>query len=69
MQATLSEKLAKLKLQIKLDLKGSDLEKLADLGQGNGGSVEKVKHVPTGTVMAKKVRFTDDFHVFRLIDV
>ncbi|KAJ2913197.1 hypothetical protein MD484_g7211, partial [Candolleomyces efflorescens] len=54
MQATLSEKLAKLKLQIKLDLKGSDLEKLADLGQGNGGSVEKVKHIPTGMVMAKK---------------
>ncbi|RXW22122.1 hypothetical protein EST38_g3742 [Candolleomyces aberdarensis] len=54
MQATLSEKLAKLKLQINLDLKGSDLEKLADLGQGNGGSVEKVKHVPTGTIMAKK---------------
>lgn len=59
MQATLSEKLAQLKLQIKLDLKNSDLKKLGDLGQGNGGSVEKVEHVPTGTIMAKKIVLID----------
>lgn len=55
-QATLQEKLAQLKHQIKLDLKNVDLKKLSDLGQGNGGSVEKVEHIPTGTTMAKKVR-------------
>lgn len=55
MQASLSDKLAKLELkkQIK-DLKNDDFKKLAELGQGNGGSVEKVEHIPTGTVMAKK---------------
>lgn len=59
MQEKLNEKLAQLKLQIKHDLKNSDLKKLADLGQGNGGSVEKVEHVPTGTLMAKKIVLID----------
>ncbi|TFK26978.1 STE/STE7/MEK1 protein kinase [Coprinopsis marcescibilis] len=55
MQATLSEKLARLELKKRIkDLKNADLKKLADLGQGNGGSVEKVEHLPTGTIMAKK---------------
>ena len=60
MHATLSKTLAKLDLQSKavkkLGLKNEDLKKLADLGQGNGGSVVKVEHIPTGTIMAKKVR-------------
>jgi len=58
MHATLSNTLAKLDLKQavpRLDLKSQDLKKLADLGQGNGGSVEKVEHLPTGTIMAKKV--------------
>ncbi|EAU87446.1 STE/STE7/MEK1 protein kinase [Coprinopsis cinerea okayama7 len=55
MQATLSDKLAKLELKKRIkDLKNDDLKKLSDLGQGNGGSVEKVEHLPTGTIMAKK---------------
>ncbi|TEB20966.1 kinase-like protein [Coprinellus micaceus] len=58
-QATLQEKLAQLKHQIKLDLKNVDLKKLSDLGQGNGGSVEKVEHIPTGTTMAKKIVLID----------
>ena len=37
------------------DLHNEDLEDLKELGQGNGGSVKKVKHKPTGTIMAKKV--------------
>lgn len=57
MQATLSNKLAQLELKKRIkDLGAADLKKLSDLGQGNGGSVEKVEHIPTGTIMAKKVR-------------
>jgi len=54
MHATISRTLAKFDFK-QLDLKNDDLRKLADLGQGNGGSVVKVEHVPTGTLMAKKV--------------
>ena len=56
--ATLSTTLANLDMnaEIKFDLKGEDLKDLQELGQGNGGSVKKVEHVPTGTIMAKKVR-------------
>ena len=56
---TLSNTLAKLDLKAevpKLDLKNSDLKKLSELGQGNGGSVVKVEHIPSGTIMAMKVR-------------
>ncbi|KAG6809234.1 hypothetical protein H0H92_001059 [Tricholoma furcatifolium] len=41
------------------DLKNADLKNLAELGQGNGGSVMKVEHVPSGTVMAKKIVLID----------
>ena len=56
--ATLSNTLAYLDMnaEIKFDLKEKDLKDLQELGQGNGGSVKKVEHVPTGTIMAKKVR-------------
>lgn len=41
----------------KFELKNNDdLRDMHELGQGNGGSVKKVEHVPTGTIMAKKVR-------------
>ena len=43
-------------IEYKLDLKREDLEVLKDLGSGNGGTVSKVKHIATGTVMARKVR-------------
>lgn len=60
-RSAMLDRLAKLDLKKrdsvvpKLNLKKEDLKKLADLGHGNGGSVEKVKHIPTGTIMAKKV--------------
>jgi hypothetical protein len=36
-------------------MKAEDLREIGDLGAGNGGSVKKVTHLPTGTTMAKKV--------------
>ncbi|KAI1006033.1 Mitogen-activated protein kinase kinae [Podosphaera aphanis] len=42
-------------IEYKLDLKREDLEVLKDLGQGNGGTVSKVRHMATGTVMARKI--------------
>ena len=54
---TLSNKLASLDMSavVKYDLRDEDLKDLNELGQGNGGSVKKVEHVPTHTIMAKKV--------------
>jgi len=49
----------------KLDLRNEDLKELAELGQGNGGSVKKVEHVPTGTLMAKKIVLIDAKPSFR----
>ncbi|KAJ7600933.1 kinase-like domain-containing protein [Mycena floridula] len=43
----------------KFDLKNEDLKNLQELGQGNGGSVMKVEHVPSGTIMAKKIVLID----------
>ncbi|CAI4212274.1 unnamed protein product [Parascedosporium putredinis] len=42
-------------IEYKLDLKPEDLDILKELGSGNGGTVSKVKHLTTGTVMARKV--------------
>ena len=36
-------------------MKNTDFEKLAELGAGNGGVVNKVRHKKTGIIMAKKV--------------
>lgn len=54
---TLSNTLASLDLNadVKYDLRDEDLKDLHELGQGNGGSVKKVEHVPSRTIMAKKV--------------
>lgn len=41
--------------EIKFDLRNEDLKDIQELGQGNGGSVKKVEHTPTKTIMAKKV--------------
>ncbi|KIM40909.1 hypothetical protein M413DRAFT_445680 [Hebeloma cylindrosporum] len=59
--ATLSNTLANLDMnaEIKFDLKDGDLKDLQELGQGNGGSVKKVEHVPTKTIMAKKIVLID----------
>lgn len=45
-------------VEYKLDLKNEDLKVLNELGSGNGGTVCKVVHEKTGTVMAKKVSRT-----------
>lgn len=62
--STLSSTLANLDLNSENkfhDLRNEDLKDMQELGQGNGGSVKKVEHVPTGTIIAKKVRFS---HIF-----
>lgn len=51
-------------IEYKLDLKREDLEVLRDLGHGNGGTVSKVRHMATGTIMARKVRTP---RMFRLL--
>jgi mitogen-activated protein kinase kinase len=58
---TLSNTLASLDMnaEIKYDLRDEDLKDLNELGQGNGGSVKKVEHVPTHTIMAKKIVLID----------
>jgi mitogen-activated protein kinase kinase len=55
---TLSNTLANLDINSdtkRFDVRNEDLKDLQELGQGNGGSVKKVEHTPTGTIMAKKV--------------
>ncbi|KAJ7446378.1 Pkinase-domain-containing protein [Mycena latifolia] len=62
MQASLSSTIASLDQKPKykvFDLKNDDFTIMQELGQGNGGSVMKVQHVPTGTVMAKKIVLID----------
>jgi mitogen-activated protein kinase kinase len=55
--ADISEQMATLELgvEFKLDLRAEDLKTLRPLGAGNGGTVSKVMHIPTKTIMAKKV--------------
>lgn len=59
----LSNTLASLDLnaEVKFDLRNEDLKDLRELGQGNGGSVKMAEHMPTGTIMAKKVRILSLF--------
>ena len=45
-------------IEYKLDLRPEELEVIKELGSGNGGTVSKVRHLTTGTVMARKVRYT-----------
>ncbi|TGJ82235.1 hypothetical protein E0Z10_g6520 [Xylaria hypoxylon] len=42
-------------IEFNLDIRQEDLEIVKELGSGNGGTVSKVKHLPTGTTMARKV--------------
>ncbi|KAK3378579.1 mitogen activated protein kinase [Podospora didyma] len=42
-------------IEFNLDLRPEDLEIIKDLGAGNGGTVSKVRHIPTNTVMARKI--------------
>ena len=39
------------------ELNGEDFETLCELGAGNGGVVTKVKHIPSGLIMARKVSY------------
>ncbi|EJC98130.1 Pkinase-domain-containing protein [Fomitiporia mediterranea MF3/22] len=57
----LTQKLANLDMnaETKYDLRNEDLKELQELGQGNGGSVKKVEHIPTGKIMAKKIVLID----------
>ncbi|KZV73196.1 kinase [Peniophora sp. CONT] len=59
--ATLSSTLANLDMNAttKYDLRDEDLKDLNELGQGNGGSVKRVEHIPTHTIMAKKIVLID----------
>ncbi|XP_065837118.1 dual specificity mitogen-activated protein kinase kinase 1-like [Oscarella lobularis] len=41
--------------KVEADLRDEDLERLCELGAGNGGVVEKVRHRPTQIVMARKL--------------
>ncbi|KAL4073211.1 kinase-like domain-containing protein [Scleroderma yunnanense] len=58
---TLSNTLANLDMnaETRFDLRNEDLKDLQELGQGNGGSVKKVEHIPTKTIMAKKIVLID----------
>ncbi|KAG1906397.1 kinase-like domain-containing protein [Suillus fuscotomentosus] len=57
----LSNTLANLDMnaETRYDLRNEDLKDLQELGQGNGGSVKKVEHTPTNTIMAKKIVLID----------
>lgn len=58
---SLQERLATMEIghsDASLDLKADDFRTLSELGQGNGGTVSKVEHVPTQKIMAKKVSIT-----------
>lgn len=56
-QNKLTERLANLEIgvEFKLDLRAEDIEAVTELGHGNGGTVTKVRHIPTGAIMARKV--------------
>ncbi|KEI42575.1 uncharacterized protein L969DRAFT_84454 [Mixia osmundae IAM 14324] len=57
----LSEQLATLEigLEVKLDMKPEDIVIISELGAGNGGTVSKARHLPTGLQMARKVVHID----------
>ncbi|KAK9894615.1 kinase-like protein [Cystobasidium minutum MCA 4210] len=60
-QNKLTEQLANLEIgvEFKLDLRAEDIEAVSELGHGNGGTVTKVRHIPTGAMMARKVVHID----------
>lgn len=57
-QSALTQQLEALSLG-QAAMKADDLREIGDLGAGNGGSVKKVTHLPTGTTMAKKIVLID----------
>ncbi|OBZ87334.1 Dual specificity protein kinase FUZ7 [Choanephora cucurbitarum] len=57
----LCEQLSELEigLELRLDLRPEDFKSIDELGRGNGGTVSKVLHVRTNTVMARKIVHID----------
>ena len=51
-------------IEYKLDLRPDELDVLKELGSGNGGTVSKVRHITTGTIMARKVRPIEPDHPY-----
>lgn len=41
------------------EIRVEDLEKLGELGSGNGGVVTKVRHIPTNIIMARKLIYLE----------
>ncbi|KAI8066278.1 kinase-like domain-containing protein [Gilbertella persicaria] len=46
-------------LELRLDLRPEDFKSIDELGRGNGGTVSKVLHIRTNTVMARKIVHID----------
>ncbi|BFZ57445.1 MAP kinase kinase (MEK) [Savitreella phatthalungensis] len=42
-------------IEFKVNIRAEDLKVISELGFGNGGTVSKVMHIPTRTIMARKV--------------
>jgi len=57
----LCEQLSELEigLELRLDIRAEEIQTLNELGAGNGGTVSKVLHIPTKTIMAKKIIHVD----------
>jgi hypothetical protein len=51
----LAPRLEDLHIPTSLDLQPQDIITISELGAGNGGTVSKVCHEPTKTIMARKV--------------
>ncbi|KAF8922883.1 MAP kinase kinase (MEK), partial [Dissophora ornata] len=41
-------------VEFKLDIRSEDLQTLEEIGAGNGGTVSRVIHLPTKSIMARK---------------
>ena len=54
---TITDRISSLEIGIefKVNLRSEDLKVISELGFGNGGTVSKVMHIPTKTIMARKV--------------
>lgn len=48
-------------------MKADDLEQICELGRGAYGVVDKMRHVPSGLIMAVKVRNADDVSLLSYI--
>jgi hypothetical protein len=52
----------------KMELKPEDIHVISELGAGNGGTVSKVSHTPSGKIMARKVgRLRVVLHAFKIV--